>query len=94
MREGPVERKAVKLARAAGYVVRKVKWVGHNGAPDRLFGHIDYCPIPTLIEFKRPGVKDARRQQNLEHDRLRQIGFRVEVCDSVEEALKIIGYPR
>lgn len=94
MRESVPERKTVKKAKAQGYEVRKVKWIGVNGAPDRLFGHEDYCPIPTLIEFKRTGTGNvARIQQMLEHDRLRRIGFRVFVCDNEADALKAIGFP-
>lgn len=42
------------------------------------------------IEFKKPGEK-PRLSQTLEHDRMKAAGAEVYTCDSVVEALKILG---
>ena len=42
------------------------------------------------IEFKRLGEK-PRLSQTLEHDRMKAAGAEVHTCDSVVEALKILG---
>ena len=36
MRESEIEKYLVKQVKAAGGEVRKVKWIGRRGAPDRL----------------------------------------------------------
>jgi hypothetical protein len=81
MRERQIEAYLVKRVKAMGGEVRKVQWVGRNGAPDRLV----MLPRPTTVwvELKAPGEK-PRPSQLREHERMRAMGQRVEVIDSLE----------
>lgn len=101
-REAEIETYLVKQVKALGGEVRKVKWIGRRGAPDRIvmlpcreiewYGP-DYPVDPDRtiwIELKRPGEK-VKPHQAREHDRMRKMGQRVEVVDSferVDEALR------
>lgn len=103
MRESDIEKYLVKRVKALGGEVRKVAWVGRQGAPDRLVmlpGAHDWsapgdCTI--WVELKRPGKaatfpSDAHeRKQHREHTRMAAMGQRVVVIDSfegVDEVLK------
>lgn len=80
MRERDVERHLVKRVKEMGGEVRKVKWLGRVGAPDRcvmLPGRLIW------VELKAPGKK-ARMNQVLEHERMRAVGQRVLVIDNIE----------
>jgi hypothetical protein len=91
MIEAPVEKHLVKRVKATGGIVRKVVWPGRRHAPDRLVGWPEGGAElerwrearHALVELKRPGL-DARAGQAREHARLRAIGFRVEVLDTIE----------
>ena len=75
-----VESKVCALAEAAGWIVRKVKWVGRRGAPDRFFvcdGRI------VLIEFKRPKKGKLSAIQAREVARLRRAGVECYVVNSI-----------
>jgi len=81
MRESQVEKHLKDLARANGGTTRKVKWMGHHGAPDRL------VLLPNrffFVELKRPG-KDAEAHQAREHKRLHRSGIRVYMADTIEQ---------
>lgn len=88
MRELAVEMPVVRRAEAAGFFVRKVQWPGRRNAPDRVFARKDRGTV--YIEFKAPGEK-PRLSQLREHDRMRKAGMEVHVCDSVDDALEILG---
>ncbi len=79
MREIVIERYLVELARAKGGEVRKVRWVGRKGAPDRVV----MMPGAQLIwvETKATGEQPEPHQAR-EHERMRRMGQRVEVVDS------------
>jgi len=73
-----------------GGEVRKVKWVGRRGAPDRLLllppiwtegSLIAYC---AWVELKAPGKKPEPHQER-EHKRLRDFWQCVLVIDSIEQ---------
>lgn len=96
MRESTIEKHAVRRAREVGGEIRKVQWLGRRGAPDRLLmlpakrlsQSIDcaWCNPRGLViwvEFKAPGVKPDPHQVR-EHERMRKMGQRVEVIDSIE----------
>lgn len=92
MRESEVEAYLVKQVKALGGEVRKVRWIGRNGAPDRLVmlpeipGRFDWDGRPgrTLwVELKAPGEK-AKPHQQREHERMRRMGQIVVVVDSFE----------
>lgn len=78
--ERDIERYLVKLAKANGWLCRKVKFIGHNGAPDRVL----MAPgILVWVELKAPGKKPTMLQL-AEHARMRAMGQTVMVIDSKE----------
>ena len=88
--EVSIERDVVaKAFRELGVPSFKLSGPGHRGAPDRLFllgsGEV------IFVEFKRPGGKTTRLQDHIHHQ-LRDLGYHVEVCDSVDEAMNHIQY--
>lgn len=98
-REAEIEDYLVLKAAALGGEVRKLRWIGRVGAPDRLvmlpekvFGKGSDHVIPAerfLVELKAPGKK-PRGSQLREHDRLRKFGWRVEVVDSFERVDEVL----
>lgn len=81
----------VARAEAAGYYVRKVSWIGRRSAPDRLFARKDRGQV--YIEFKAPGL-DATLSQKQEHKRMIAAGIEVHVCDSIDDAMRILWLRR
>ncbi|MCE1244909.1 hypothetical protein [Oryzomicrobium sp.] len=87
MRESAIEKYLVERVKALGGEVRKVRWIGRNGAPDRLA----MLPGKTLwVELKAPGEK-CRPHQIREHERMRRMGQRVEVVDSFEGVDEVLA---
>jgi hypothetical protein len=91
-RERDIERHLVKRVKELGGEVRKVQWIGRRGAPDRLVmlppwpadgANLDPIPRSTWVELKAPGIKPEAHQLR-EHDRMRAMGQRVVVIDSIE----------
>ena len=81
MRERTIEEYLVEQAKAKGGEVRKVKWIGRHGAPDRLV----MLPGRMLwVELKAPGEK-VKPHQAREHERMRAMGQTVAVVDSLDE---------
>jgi len=81
MRESDIEKYLVKKVKALGGEVRKVKWIGRRGAPDRL---VMFPPEHTeWVELKAPG-KVPEPHQLREHKRMRAMGQTVFVIDSLE----------
>lgn len=78
VREALVESYLVQRVKETGGTVRKVRWDGHPGAPDRLVG---WPGRHALVELKRPGGEPEAHQAR-EHQRLRDIGFAVFVIDT------------
>lgn len=85
--EAPIEKYVEDEAQKAGWLVRKLSWVGRRAAPDRFFAKDGRI---VLIEFKRPGKK-AEGLQAKEHRLLRAAGVETHVCDSPLQALVILG---
>lgn len=92
MRESEIERYLVKRVKDLGGEVRKVQWIGRRGAPDRVVfcpmmfddkGHACRHTAAVWVELKAPGVEPEPHQLR-EHDRMRRMGQRVEVIDSIE----------
>jgi len=86
--EGKIEAYLKKCVLASGGRIRKLKWIGTRGAPDRLvwwpleeglFGVL--APHIVFVEVKAPGKKPTKQQER-EHNRLRADGFEVWVVDS------------
>ena len=86
MRESQIEAYLVKRVKALGGEVRKVQWIGRRGAPDRLV-MLPYEKVifntAIWVELKAPGVKPETHQLR-EHKRMRDMGQRVVVIDSIE----------
>ena len=77
IRERDVEKYFVAEVEKAGGEVRKVKWIGRSGAPDR-FAALNGA---HFVELKAPGEK-LEPHQAREHKRLRDNGVSVGVIDS------------
>lgn len=78
--EAKIEKYLCGRVKMLGGEVRKVKWIGRRGAPDRL------VMLPSLtawVELKAPG-KTPEPHQAREHKRMRDMGQRVEVIDSMD----------
>ncbi|RZG66528.1 VRR-NUC domain-containing protein [Acinetobacter bouvetii] len=87
MRESKIEAHLVHAVKALGGEVRKVKWIGRNSAPDRIV----MLPNNTFwAELKAPKEKPTAAQSR-EHERMRKMGQRVEVIDSIEQIEELIG---
>lgn len=97
MRESDIEDYLVEQAKAKGGEVRKVKWIGRHGAPDRIvmlpptaLGEGIRLPGKTLwVELKAPGEKPKPHQVR-EHERMRRMGQRVEVVDCFERVDEVL----
>lgn len=90
MRESTIENHLVQRVKELGGEVRKVKWIGRHGAPDRLVMFPSsgertamLGPGTIWVELKAPGEK-AKPHQLREHARMRAMGQRVVVIDSIE----------
>ena len=86
MRESDIEKYLVKKVKEMGGEVRKVKWIGRNGAPDRLvmLPPRDCEENGTIwVELKALG-KVPEPHQLREHKRMRAMGQTVAVIDSLE----------
>lgn len=100
-RESQIEHRLVKRVKELGGEVRKVKWIGRAGAPDRIvmlpmqyvslkgFRQVTADPKSIWVELKAPGVKVSAHQLR-EHERMRKMGQRVEVVDSYEKIEEIL----
>lgn len=73
MLERDVEAYLKRAVKALGGRVRKVRWIGMVGAPDRLV-LLPGGYRPFLIELKRPGKRPTRKQQR-ELDLLNEMGM-------------------
>jgi hypothetical protein len=96
MRESTIENYLVERVKDLGGEVRKVKWIGRNGAPDRIVMLPEYRTAfaqdseTIWIELKAPGEK-CKPHQTREHDRMRKMGQRVEVIDSIEGVDEVLA---
>lgn len=92
MKETKVEAYLVAQVKARRGFVRKVKWVGRRGCPDR------YVSIPNVwcgfVELKRPRGGKLSLGQIHEINLLSDAGTRVAIVHSIEEVdqwLQVIG---
>lgn len=85
--EKVVERKLVEAVKANGGMCIKLLCDQLTGLPDRM------CLFPShkivFVELKTTGRKPKRIQLFI-HDKLRALGFRVEVIDSVEGVINFV----
>ena len=102
-KEAKIEKYLCDRVKMLGGEVRKVKWIGRRGAPDRLVmlpdarKHVRHdgpkgttytnklirASATIWVELKAPG-KEPEPHQAREHKRMRDMGQRVEVIDSME----------
>lgn len=96
-RESDIEKYLCDRVKELGGEVRKVRWIGRNGAPDRLamlpeknpaLGHAFNNTI--WVELKAPGEK-CRPHQIREHERMARMGQRVVVIDSFEGVDEVLA---
>lgn len=80
MRESWIENRLVRKVKERGGEVRKVKWIGRTGAPDRL---VMINGLTIWVELKATGQK-AKAHQLREHDRMRAMGQFVVVINSID----------
>jgi len=96
VRESVIEKHLVKRVKELGGEVRKVQWPGRNGAPDRLVmarttaGELGGRHLSVWVELKAPGVAPEPHQLR-EHARMRAMGQRVVVIDSVESVEALLA---
>lgn len=81
-----IEHKADKRAHELGFLLRKLKWIGRRGAPDKLYSRKDTGPF--FVEYKRPGESLAPHQER-EIGRLRDAGMTVHVVDNLADAVAL-----
>lgn len=79
MLERNVENYLIERVKAIGGEIRKVRWIGRHGAPDRL---IMMPGVSGWVELKRPGEKPKPHQLR-EIQRMRNAGMRVWVAESI-----------
>lgn len=89
MIEAPVEEWVCDKAEAAGWVCRKLKWIGRRSAMDRFFAKDGRV---VLMEFKRVG-EEANPTQAKEAQRLMDAGVECHTVDNPLAALRILGVP-
>lgn len=78
-RESDVENYLIEKVKLEGGEVRKVKWIGRRGAPDRVV----FLGGVHFVELKAPGKKPEDHQYR-EHKRMQRHGVYVWVIDSFE----------
>lgn len=90
--EKKLEKLLIKLAAEHGWLQRKVKWIGRNGAPDRVLmrdrpnGQLQIIWIELKTTDERPTVQQAK-----EHQRMRDAGQYVLVIDNEEELREVLS---
>lgn len=83
MRESPIESYLVQEVKKLRGEIRKVQWVAHHGAPDRLVW-IPGWAFPKMPELKAP-LKPLQDHQRREHNRLKKMGIVCCKLDSFED---------
>lgn len=85
--EKVLEKKLVKWIKEAGGKCIKLSSQFNTGLPDRMImlpgGHIFYC------ELKSTGKKPTKMQEVL-HNEIRALGFRVYIVDSTDELSEML----
>jgi hypothetical protein len=84
VKESAVESHLVKRVGETGGFTRKMQWIGHRGAPDRLCGWPQHGRF-AMPELKRPLTPTAEEHQLREHKRLRGCGIHVPVLATLED---------
>lgn len=89
--EGKIEAYLVQRVRETGGKVRKLKWIGRSGAPDRIvWWSINGTAVIVFVEVKAPGKKMGELQK-IECEKLRDDGIDAFVIDTKEEVDRMIS---
>lgn len=100
MLERDIEAHLVKRVKELGGIVRKLAWVGRQGAPDRVvfLPGRDCEEISTIwVELKNPDTIKTfpanahERAQHREHERMRAMGQRVVVIGTIEQVEELLA---
>ena len=83
MRESPIEHYLVQEVKKLRGETRKVQWINHRGAPDRLVW-IPGWRFPKMPEMKASG-RPLEDRQVREHKRLKKMGVKCCKLDSFED---------
>lgn len=78
--EAKIEKYFVTQVEKAGGFVRKLKWIGRNGAPDRVVVHNSRV---IWVELKKDENTEPAPHQLREHKRMREAGADVRVIGSL-----------
>lgn len=103
-RERDIERYLGKRVKELGGEIRKVAWVGRQGAPDRLvmlperhWVLLDSAVVGAIwVELKNPETVKTfpanahERAQHREHERMRKMGQRVVVVGTCEQVDEVL----
>lgn len=95
MRESDIEAHLVARVKELGGEVRKVQWVGRQGAPDRLV-MLPRRHSAIWVELKNPDTVKTfpanhhERKQHREHERMRKMGQRVVVIGTIEQVEELL----
>lgn len=82
MKESDIERHLVNEVKRLGGEIRKVKWPGRRGGPDRAV----FFPDAVLFWVETKSLSGVVKvHQSREHARLRKMGQKVYVCNSIEQ---------
>lgn len=88
-KESTLEDRFVGAVEARGGVVRKLRWDGINGAPDRLV--LAQGPRMAFVELKRPdGTGRVSKLQAREIRILRRMGFDARVIETDGQVAEFI----
>lgn len=94
-RESDIEKYLIKRVKEADGEIRKVKWIGRRGCPDRLVGFkkdtAGFGFAPIFVELKAPGKKLAAHQKR-EIKKLGMLGVATMVIDSKKQVDILVGY--
>jgi hypothetical protein len=86
-KESSIEGRVCALADSINLPHTKLNTIGQRNNPDRIFWLNGGNPL--MIEFKRTGEKPNEAQKN-RIKQLRQLGYRVEVCDNFLKAKAVL----
>lgn len=86
MRERNVEQYLVDQVKALGGEIRKLEWIGRNGAPDRFV----MLRGGRFVELKRPG-KGLEAHQKREHKRMNEHGVYTWTLSTFEQVDNFIN---
>lgn len=79
IKERDVEKYLIEKVKAQGGEIRKVKWIGRRGAPDRVV----FLGGAHFVELKKPG-ETPEDHQTREHKRMLRHGVYVWVIDNFD----------